>query len=248
MCYTERQYFPRKEATAVRTRSLRLAAYLLYALGCVIYIVYFLRELDAAVRMTPFERILLLGAGSLCIYFGSFSLTKTVEPHAAKLVMKSTFRTFFVLYLLLLVTFTLFDDVFGRGTNTLFVWQMGKSWAELRRSINLVPLHTIRLYFRSYAAGLVTLRDFLINMVGNLLAFMPFALFLPLLFPRLDRTWRFFLTVTAIVLLIEALQFILQRGFADVDDLLLNVGGAMLLYGILRLPLFRRIIRRYTLQ
>ncbi len=220
----------------------------MYAVGLLAYGYYFLLELDAGVMLRPSDRLILLGAGCLCVYFGSFSLSRSVSGQAARQVMRLTFRAFFVLYLLLLLTFTLFDDAFGRNLGPEFVWESGKSWAELSGSVNIHPFRTISLYFRNIQSGAITYWDFFINIFGNLLAFMPFALFLPLLYPRMRSPWRFLLAMAAVILSIEAAQFVFQRGCADVDDFILNLTGALLLYVILKAPPFKRLIDRLTMR
>lgn len=50
--------------------------------------------------------------------------------------------------------------------------------------------------------------------------------------------------VTALVLVIEIIQFITFLGSADIDDLILNVLGAAIGYGIVRLKVVRRLLKR----
>ena len=97
---------------------------------------------------------------------------------------------------------------------------------------NLLPLKTIRDYFivlgRDDAVGL-SLRPYaVINFLGNLLAFLPLGLLLPPLFSMQRRFALFLLTVTAAICLIELLQYASRRGALDIDDLLLNLPGAVL--------------------
>lgn len=220
----------------------------MYTVGLLAYFYYFLLELDGDVLLQPEVRLVLLGVGSLCVYFGSFCLSRSVSRQAARQVMRVTFRAFFVLYVLLLLTFTLFDDAFGRNARPEFVWETGKTWAELRETVNFVPLRTISLYVRNMQNEIIPYQDFLINIFGNLLAFMPFALFLPLLFPRMRSTWRFLAAVSLMIFAVEAAQFVLQRGSADVDDFILNLTGAALLYFVLKAPPFRKLIDRLTMR
>ncbi|MEG2634341.1 MAG: VanZ family protein [Oscillospiraceae bacterium] len=226
----------------------RSAAYALYAVGAFLYIYYFLIEMDSSVIMYPFTRIVLFGSGSMCVYFASLFLGRTVDAHSAKLIMKSTFRTFFVLYILLLITFTLFDDVFGRATGDFIIWGNIPNWSEIKESINIIPFRTVRLYIRNIKNDIITVMDFAINIVGNICAFMPLSLFLPLLFPKLKSRGKFILTVSVVVLSIELMQLVSQRGSCDIDDLILNVSGAMLMYEILRTKPLQQLIHSITLQ
>ena len=111
-------------------------------------------------------------------------------------------------------------------------------------SFNLIPLRTIRGYFlilgRDDAAA-ESFRPYAVtNFLGNLLAFLPLGLFLPLLFRR-QRRFRFFLpTAFAVIALVELLQLLTRRGALDVDDLLLNLPGACLGWLLWKLSVQRK--------
>lgn len=65
----------------------------------------------------------------------------------------------------------------------------------------------------------------LLNIILNILLFIPFGYLLPSLFPRL-RWWQVVLLGLAFSLCIELLQLITKLGYADVDDLINNTLGA----------------------
>lgn len=60
--------------------------------------------------------------------------------------------------------------------------------------------------------------------------FVPLGVFLPALFKRQRRFWRFFLTCALLIILVEAAQALLLRGSGDIDDLTLNLAGAAIGY------------------
>ena len=99
-------------------------------------------------------------------------------------------------------------------------------------SFNLQPFVTIRGYLRAIRLehpGSGALRRYgWINLMGNLLAFVPLGVFLPCLFRPQRRFWLFLLTATALVCAVELLQFSTRAGALDVDDLILNLPGACL--------------------
>lgn len=68
-----------------------------------------------------------------------------------------------------------------------------------------------------------------VNLLGNLVMFLPLGFLLPLLCPRLRRFWKVSLWGLGTSLLIECSQLFLSRG-TDMDDLILNTAGAMLGY------------------
>ncbi len=120
----------------------------------------------------------------------------------------------FLLYLCLLAYFMFFSESFGR-TDT-----------DRGYAYNLVPLKEIMRYFRYYRTLGMPL--FLINIVGNVAAFMPFGFFLPII-SRRSRKWYNTVSFGLIFsLILETLQLIFRVGSFDVDDMLLNTIGAAL--------------------
>lgn len=98
---------------------------------------------------------------------------------------------------------------------------------------NLVPLRTVRL-FLDFGNG-VSLMDRSVNLIGNVIVFIPFGFMLPLIQVRLFSWFRLTFRAAYIVLLLEILQMLLQVGSFDIDDLLLNLIGVWIGYGLLRL-------------
>ena len=118
----------------------------------------------------------------------------------------------FLMYLCLLAYFMFFSESFGR-TDT-----------DRGYAYNLVPLKEITRYFRYYRTLGMPL--FLINIVGNMVAFMPFGFFLTII-SRRSRKWYNTVSFGLIFsLILETLQLIFKVGSFDVDDMLLNTVGA----------------------
>lgn len=90
--------------------------------------------------------------------------------------------------------------------------------------VNPVPL--VRL--RDYAYR----RDLLINVLGNVGLFVPSGILYPILYPKLDSFWKAVAAGVGLSLVIELLQLPFFVRATDVDDLLLNILGCMIGYGI----------------
>jgi glycopeptide antibiotics resistance protein len=71
---------------------------------------------------------------------------------------------------------------------------------------------------------------FVINFVGNIVAFVPMGLLPPLIFKRPTKLWEVLVFTFSLSLLIEGGQLISGRRVPDVDDLILNVLGGLLGY------------------
>ncbi|RDU35864.1 VanZ family protein [Neobacillus piezotolerans] len=95
---------------------------------------------------------------------------------------------------------------------------------------NLIPLHTILRYFSSWEGFSLTDEFF-----GNILAFLPFGFFMPLLFGKLATRARIAACSFLLSLCVETVQFSFRVGAFDVDDLILNTVGGMIGYGIFAL-------------
>lgn len=120
----------------------------------------------------------------------------------------------FVLYLGLLIYFLLFAEMFGRDM------------ADRGYSYNLEPFREIVRFVRySHKLGVTAV---VLNLAGNIAVFIPFGIFVPVLFKPDMRLWQIVFTTMAASLIIEILQLVLRVGSFDVDDILLNTFGGLM--------------------
>lgn len=161
-------------------------------------------------------------------------------------ILRRTIAILCFIYILIVVDFTLLDDSFGRSISSIFSLNKAELSKHLRENVNFIPFATIKLFIKGYNEGTITLGALLENLFGNLCVFMPFALFIPMLIPKLNCVWGVFLTTFLTVVLIEILQFIFLTGAMDIDDLILNTLGAMLLYFVAKTKAVSRILARLT--
>ena len=90
--------------------------------------------------------------------------------------------------------------------------------------INLVPFHTIRNYYRAFG---VKGDLFGINIIGNILMFVPWGFGLLLLWEKNRKLWRLVVLSALLPILIETSQLFIGRQ-VDVDDFILNFTGGIL--------------------
>lgn len=141
----------------------------------------------------------------------------------------------FILYLCLLTYFMFFSESFGR-TDT-----------DRGYAYNLVPFLEITRYFKYYHVLGFSL--FMINIVGNVAAFMPFGFFLPIISRRSKKWYNTVMFGALCSLTLETLQLVNRVGSFDVDDMILNTLGAAL--GFLSYELVQRVrvkLRRRRLK
>lgn len=103
----------------------------------------------------------------------------------------------------------------------------GTNWPGYR--YNLMPLHTIKLYF--VHADSFHFKYWIVNIVGNVAVFAPFGLAVPYLLRM--RLPVFILLFILVLTSLETLQLLSRRGSFDIDDILLNTVGALIGYACL---------------
>lgn len=72
------------------------------------------------------------------------------------------------------------------------------------------------------------IRHSVINLFGNVIMFMPYGFCTPRLFERFRRFGMFVLLSLGILLSVETIQVLTLRGSFDIDDIILNMLGAII--------------------
>lgn len=215
----------------------------MYLIAIVFLLIYTLLEFIPIINQNEICRIILLSCSCLFMYIGGIKLSKQIGNNKP---MKVNLFIFFIIYLILLITFTLFDPVWGRhGFNYLIDTNSFKYYID--NAVNLVPFKTISIYIKNLSYNVLTRENIIYNLVGNFVCMMPLALFLPLLFKKQQRFLTYCKTIICITLSIELIQFITTSGSCDIDDIILNGSGAIIFYGILNIPIIKRIIYKIFL-
>jgi len=91
-----------------------------------------------------------------------------------------------------------------------------------------------RVGFKSLSDELFYSRIIHRNLLGNLALLLPLGLLGPIALPALDRWWRVLLLELAYSATIELIQLAVPDRSADIDDVIVNVTGALLGYAALR--------------
>ena len=170
----------------------------------------------------------------LLAVMGTALLSGTLPTTAGRVrAARACLHALFALYVLLLL-YLLF---LSRYDSFLSDWEAYWNYSM----VNFRPFATILRYLRA-APRLPRIAA--ANLIGNLVLFMPMGAFLPLLSVRMRTFWRFFLAMLAGLVLVEAVQLALRCGSCDVDDVLLNLLGAVAVYFAIRIPFAARWLRR----
>lgn len=148
---------------------------------------------------------------------------------------KKTNRHPIVRFLFLMYALVLLVLLFRRPQH----WVEGLTYKQmLQQNLNMTPLLTIKNYWYVVRHGTdpALIRHCVINLIGNVLLFIPIGYWLVRLWPRFRNFFLFLATCAGIILLIEALQLFALLGSFDVDDIILNLAGMTIGYllGLMR--------------
>lgn len=194
------------------------------------FIMQFIYMLSSQLTMTLMQKVVLFGIQILSIIgFTHFHLLGQDE-NKRKRGIQFAHYVVFIIYCVNLLYVLFLDHDFGR-----YMFEQTISYEEyLKYNVNIDPCETIMLFIHGYQIGVVSLETLSRNLIGNIVVFMPMAYFLPVLFKKQRHFFIFFITIVFIVLNVEILQVFLRIGSGDIDDLLLNVTGALVMFGILK--------------
>lgn len=140
----------------------------------------------------------------------------------------------FLLYLLLLFRLMFFSEMEERGLLVKEAY-----------TYNLTPFLEIRRYV--FFGKKIGRKGVLLNLFGNIIGFMPFGFFLPVISMRARNYW--YNTVIASYILswwIEMMQLLFRAGSCDVDDIILNTLGGFLGYVLFCIVQLLREARNHT--
>lgn len=124
-------------------------------------------------------------------------------------VIKYSSIILFIMYVSYLIYLTFFDRFFGRGT--------------FHRKLVVIPFETTLKILTAPNNW----RAVVINIFGNIAAFIPMGFLLPFVFTRLNGFFRIFTAVLFATLSIEVLQYVTGAGITDIDDVIFNVLGGL---------------------
>ena len=124
----------------------------------------------------------------------------------------------FAFYLILVLMLTTFR-------NTYFPWNLT---FNLHRPLNEINFVFLKETWKMYHAQ--SRLDFVYNSFGNVLCFVPFGFLSPFVFAKKQTFGRVLLAGLIFSLFIETMQFLLETGVSDIDDVFFNSCGAAIGY------------------
>ena len=159
---------------------------------------------------------------------------------------KSEIRNFwlkalFTIYCLLLITILFLNNEYRMGG----FQNINTFSKEHFETSNLIPFATIIEYIIGVISNDINTSIVIINFATNLLLFAPMGFFIPVLFQnRIKNIKQFVIMIIILTLIVEMLQFITYRGSTDIDDIILNTIGAVIMYMIMRTKFAKKLLKK----
>ncbi len=147
-------------------------------------------------------------------------ITRNMEQNKYTLLKKKLRKTgllLFLFYLALLIYFLFFADWYNRVPGSHGAYRY-----------NLIPFHEILRFIRARAKlGFVSV---FLNIGGNIIGFLPFGFFLPVITRKLRHAPLVILLGFLTSAAVEFTQLFTHTGSFDVDDMILNTFGTAVGY------------------
>lgn len=229
----------------MKNKLYKIIAFIFYVLSLFILLFCFKVRLNNTIYLYTKTRLILLILACLFIYVAGLILVKKLNY--SKKILKMNLIIYFIIYTITIFTLTLFDEIFGRRGLVLIHWNKEILDSYIKYSFNIIPFSTIKLFITGYINGYVSFKNFAINIFGNLFILMPYGIFIPLIIKRINKYYKFLILMVVLVIIIELLQFVTLSGSCDIDDLLLNVIGASIMYLICKIKLIKKVINKIFL-
>ncbi len=173
--------------------------------------------------------------------------TMIVEIKKSKDIQeKSQIRNFwlkilFIIYLLLLITILFLKNEYRMGEFE----DINTFSNEHFETINIIPFATIIGYISSLLFENININIVIINLATNLLLFAPMGFFIPILFDKkVKNIKQFGMVMVLITILVEILQFITYSGSTDIDDIILNTTGAIIIYMLMKTKFVKNLLKK----
>ena len=139
---------------------------------------------------------------------------------------KTTGKQILLRFLFLVYVAAMFYLLFGQRWGTDIYTQHKAS------AMNLTPFATVKMYWNilRYSKDQDLLIHAVVNLVGNVVMFIPLGFYVPYLNKRLHNFFKAMMFILCLILTVETVQYFTYLGTCDIDDVILNMGGAFFGY------------------
>lgn len=155
---------------------------------------------------------------ALAMLLGNALLQRTLPPAPGHKAARTILWVLFGIYTAALVYLLFLMPAARDGMAAETYFDYGK--------LNLTPFATVRRYVNAIRRGVIPVTSAM-NLLGNLLLFLPMGVLLALADRPFSRFWCALTLMLLLIAAVELLQLFFRIGSCDIDDLILNfTGGA----------------------
>lgn len=155
--------------------------------------------------------------------------------YSARNVVKNKRRMFYILHSVAFIIYLI------NLTYQLFL-NPALRHVKVISSVNISPLKTMFLYYNAYTRHTLPIKNIILNMVGNVMLFMPFGYFVYVLCKPMRSFLPYFFFFLLMITGVEGIQYVARVGSADIDDIILNMSGVLILFIIMKIPFIKKKI------
>ena len=162
-----------------------------------------------------------------------FTCEALTNENAKKTIVKITMICTFAVYLIVYFGFLFLIKAYSN--HDAFSFTYNRNW--LKEALpGLIPLKSTAKMIYDTLFGSRAVSRTLVELGGNMFALVPFAFFLPAMFKGMRHFDSFLPTMVFISVATELFQGMFGLGSCEIDDFILGVGTACLVFYILRRP------------
>ncbi len=142
----------------------------------------------------------------------------------------------FIIYCIFLISILFLENEYRLSAGTDNVNAFSKEHFETR--LNIIPFKTIISFFKNWP-----IRVFVSNVGINLLLFAPMGFFVPMLLnDKAISERKFIVGILILIVGIEIIQFISFKGVADIDDVILNILGSLIVFKLMKAKVIKKLL------
>lgn len=199
-----------------------------FVFGILLFIFVIVMILHPRIMIQPVGIVFFLLLEIILLLLGEMGISTDTEK--STIFLKVRIGIIFLFYLIVVYQCVFGDSIFNRNHDI--------------SSVNVIPFNTILKYIVAWNNDEIVKSVIIYNILGNLILLMPLGFFVPYYFKKFQTYIYCFFAWLFCSMAIEVFQYIFRVGSFDIDDVILNISGASILYFALRISVVKKILRK----
>lgn len=148
--------------------------------------------------------------------------------------IKAIMRISFIFYAIILIALLFLRPPIDTSELTFFEY--------IKYYTNIIPFKTIGAYFNVFFDERMVSTISIENLVGNLILFLPMGIYFPYFVSKLNSLSFYSTAIIILLFTLEIIQLTTRRGVFDIDDIILNMIGALIGFAIWKTKFIQRFL------